>query len=392
MAAAKILPASFLVLVLTMATAMASGAGQLAQKVDASESWLFGFRWRRPVLAGGGYRTVNHSFGSPAISVRHGSVLIATGEGDVAAFGLDDGRTLWVHSGDLDFESEVTLFHDDDGRELALVVSRDGTATAVDVVYGTPRWSVNLGNEVRRAARVSADRFVVSTVRDEIVAFARDGSGVIWTARRPAHTGLGMQLTGIARPVVGDGVVYAAFSDGFVAAFSESDGAQLWARSITTSDPRFSDADADPVLVGDTLVVGSYADGVYGLSKDDGGTRWRTPFERVTGLTATKDLVIAVGAAGQCLGLSPLTGRVQFELNFMPGPVSSPVVLGDLAVFTSATVGLIGVNTRTGKPIQATVVPGGAGGKVAWTGKHLALLSSRGLLYSFGLGQSERIR
>ena len=88
--------------------------GSEPRKVDASETFVFGLRWGRAVVRKGFDRSVVTSFGQPAISPRHQTVVVANGEGDILGLRLSDGLVLWRKHYSLPFEASISLLSETD--------------------------------------------------------------------------------------------------------------------------------------------------------------------------------------------------------------------------------------------------------------------------------------
>ena len=182
------------------------------KRVDASASYVFGLKWREPVVRTGFSRTVLATFGRPAISLRHRLVIVGTGEGDVKALGLDDGEVVWTYHHGAPFEGAVTLF-DVPGAEMAVVGGRDGQLLALRTLDGHLLWKSEIGGDARAPAVRAGELLFVATSTNRVHALELATGKQVWNAGRPAPTGL--TVTGHAQPLVVLDLVVGAFSDGF---------------------------------------------------------------------------------------------------------------------------------------------------------------------------------
>ncbi|MEE8409808.1 MAG: PQQ-binding-like beta-propeller repeat protein, partial [Myxococcota bacterium] len=148
----------------------------------------------------------------------------------------------------------------------------------------------------------------------------------------------------------------------------------------------FVDADADPVLVDGRLFVASYSDGVFALDPKDGQTIWTRTAPAVTSLAGHDDLILAASADGYVWGLSQREGQLVYRTRLPPGPMSRLVVDQNMVVLTAGDAGLIVLDARTGKPLQAMSFGSALNGDPMWDGDDLALLSSTGYLYKLSRG------
>lgn len=363
--------------------------------VDASSGVVFGMEWRRPVVRTGVFRTVGTSFGTPAVSSANRLVIVGTGEGEVLAFGLDDAQVAWEYAHGRPFETHATIvqFAAKQGeapQELAILGSRDGWLLALDVATGTLAWRTSLDGDPRAPAVQVGSRVLVTTAVNKVLLVSlRDGS-ILWTAGRSPPGGL--TIAGNARATVAGDAVYATFSDGYAEAYTLSDGAALWSRPLSLKGGDFVDADADPIVAGNTLFAASYSDGIYALDRTNGQTLWTRSAPAVTSLGAHGDTIVAASADGYVWGLRSADGEMLFRTRVPAGPISRIIVRRDLIVLTAGEAGLIVLDARTGRPLQATAFGGDLAGDPAWSQDDMALLSSAGYLYKLRLGFRGRVR
>lgn len=363
------------------------------REVDASAREVFGLQWWRPIVRTGMFRTVNTTFGRPAVSERHRLVLVGTGEGEVQARRLGDGELVWRYVYGVPFETGATVApasSGEAGAELVLLGARDGNLLALGVRTGELLWQSRLDGEMRAPATLVGGYAVVATSANRVAVVELGTGKVIWSKGRPAPTGL--TIGGHSRPTVQDGVVYAAFSDGYVEAYGLEDGQGLWSRPISMSGGEFLDADADPVLAGGRLFVASYTDGIYALDPANGATIWNRPASAVTSLGAHADYVLAGSSDGWVWSLSRADGSPVFRTRVPQGPMSRMTVDRGIAVMSAGDGSLVVLDASTGKPLQATALLGVAAGDPVWTQEHVALVCSAGYVYALELGAPGRVR
>ena len=132
--------------------------------------------------------------------------------------------------------------------------------------------------------------------------------------------GNGAAETGVRmRPAYADGVLYAASTDGSVAAFDAATGKSLWRQNSRThgwfgwGDKKRPDAfyAGGPAVDGDLLVVGTLDGHVYGLDAKSGEKRWETtlPSEVITAPAIVSGMVVVRTNDGRVYGLDAATGE-----------------------------------------------------------------------------------
>ncbi|MFF8839817.1 PQQ-binding-like beta-propeller repeat protein [Streptomyces sp. NPDC015130] len=265
------------------------------------------------------------------------------------------------------------------GEKVLVCRTTDGRYEALDPASGKKLWEAKVDSESPDESYMS-DRAVFFVARDSTRPTVHDGNVVLVTGRRlqvrDARTGavrwekpaLGPQFVWDTRPLVGDGIVFAAtevaedIQDDQVAltAFSLADGRQLWTKGLTNAEISQAERRAyEPV---------AYAKGVvYALSQ--GGL---VAYEGKTGTllgeadpAARECLDLKVlGGSGYCASsartrnapvtLHALDARTLAARASVPAPLSTvaPAVVGPNAVVTSDK-GVSVLDPRTGRTLAS---------------------------------------
>jgi len=360
------------------------------RRVDASKVAVFGLKWREPVVQTGFFRTVGDSFGRPAISTRHGLVIVGTGEGVVRAVSLALGRPVWAYTHGAPFEASPTVVDGPNGVEMVVIASRDGRLLALSSADGKLLWKVELGAESRAVAVAAGDLLLVATAANRIAALEISSGKPVWNAGRPGPTGL--TVVGHARPLVVGDTVIGAFSDGYVEAYARKDGTRRWSRPLSLRGADFVDADADPVGKGGRVFVASYSDGVYALDLKTGEPAWNRPAPAVKSLALIGDTLVAGSGDGWVWGLAADDGTPRYRTRVSHGLVTRMEAARGLVAFGGGDAGLVVLDGRTGRPLQASNYGSRMHGDPVWVRDDLVLLSSFGYLYCFGYGHRGRVQ
>lgn len=138
----------------------------------------------------------------------------------------------------------------------------------------------------------------------------------VWTAR----VGDGAGDSGVRMgPTIVNGVLYAASTDGEIAAFDAASGKSLWSTKSKTHG-WFGWGDKDrkdafyagaPAVDGDLLAIGTLDGHVYGLDASNGGPRWTADLksEVITAPVIAGELVFVRTQDGRVYGLDRATGE-----------------------------------------------------------------------------------
>lgn len=159
----------------------------------------------------------------PGFSAGH--VFVGTSKGRFYSLRDSDGGEAWHSDVPGEIIGQPVVLED-----LVLFGANDGVLYALDAKTGEPRW---------RYRRDLPDR---------------------------------MTVHGFAAILGADGVVYAAFSDGGVAALKLSSGEPVWVKNLPAHE-RFSDVTALLLLDNQKLVAGVFDGALYSLARD-GQVEW----------------------------------------------------------------------------------------------------------------------
>ncbi|HET6432856.1 outer membrane protein assembly factor BamB [Dyella sp.] len=196
----------------------------------------------------------------------------------------------------------------------------------------------------------------------------------LWTAR----VGDGAGMTGLRmRPVVSDGVLYAASSDGEIAAFDATTGKTVWSTKSSThgwfgwGDKKRKDAfyAGGPAVDGDLLVIGTLDGHVYGVASKDGAPRWEANLksEVVVAPVVVGPLVLVRTQDGRVYGLDRTNGDRRWVYDQGNVPLLSvrgngPLLAANGVVFFGSDDGkLVALRQDTGDKLWEQTLASGEG-------------------------------
>jgi len=164
-----------------------------------------------------------------------------------------------------------------------MLASGDGVVAAMDPVSGRELWRANAGQPI--AAGVGSDGRVaaVVTLRNELVLMSEGRE--LWRTRLNAQA--------FTAPFVAGGRVFVVTADRAVNAFDGTSGRKLWTQH-KPGEPLVLRHSGVLLAVGDTLVVG-LAGRLTGLNPLNGSIRWEAPVAVPRGINDVERLVDLVG-------------------------------------------------------------------------------------------------
>jgi outer membrane protein assembly factor BamB len=230
-----------------------------------------------------------------------------------------------------------------------------------------------------------------------------------------------MEIAGYAGPLVSDGRVFVAFSDGHVAAYDAQSGAERWpaidlsgdAEQVQGDVPRYLDVDTTPVAdtlsVGPVVYVASYAGGVFALDAHTGNRVWAN--DRATGVTdlvlwqqpahaprdgvgpeipARKLLLASSGTSG-LWALATEDGRETWRRTLPDGGVSAPTPISGALLVSTTRYGLFLFSPLDGGVIDGLDLTNGLAMAPAVVGRRAYVMSNTGMLLGIHVDPPARL-
>ena len=283
--------------------------------------------------------------------------------GDRIVIGGRDGR---VHVFDLAGGERSRLALDAPCESGALALSPrlvvltdvEGGLYGVDPAAGVIRWKKTLASVVTGHPVAVDGDFLVQTADNHVYRFSPKGE------KRWSFSGLagGFSLQRGASPLVRDGMVYAVFSNGDVAALHADSGDLAWRRQLLLLNDAMTLSEmktpvADPVIAGDVLVVSFYQGRLTGLSVADGEVRWQRSISLKDTPLVDGGRMFAAASDGRLLALDAATGATLWQRKLDDGELVGPARSGG-RLFAASSTGRVYALDRQGRVLGQASVPG----------------------------------
>ena len=312
--------------------------------------------------------------GGPAVAPDRGTVVVGTRDGAVRAY-RRDGSALWeVKTGG------PILAAPSIAGDTVYVGSGDGKLRAIGLGDGKERWSYDCKEEIGSPPVLAKGVVLFSTHQDTVFAVDAASGGWKWHQRREAKAGF--TIHGVATPAVEGETVYAAWSDGTVAALDLFTGKPRWERKVAPTGA-FQDVDSTPQLRGSRLFVAAYSGAVLALDARTGRVTWEFRVPAPCRLLLGKNVVVAVTAT-EVLGLTIDKGARVWSVPLQGTPTADPVAAGSYVLIPAAT-GLLFLDERTGRRLRVFDPGTGVSSTPAVDGQRLYVLSNGGALFALDL-------
>lgn len=232
------------------------------------------------------------------VTISEGRVFLVCSNSTLQVVDIDDGRTLWTHSG---ITSDALFLGSAAAAVsggLAYVAYPSGEIFALMVETGTPVWES------------SFPKFSLSNAAQD------------FTHPR-------------ASPVVKDGVVYFVAANEQTAAFDVNSGKRVWIKDYGGVQT--------PIVSGNSIFVFNSQSELVCLNRFTGALRWRTVLDKDDrfdwyGMALIKDHLLCISPKGRLSFVSAKTGKIVKVLDGVGSSISvNPVVASSVLFILSGT-------------------------------------------------------
>jgi outer membrane protein assembly factor BamB len=276
------------------------------------------------------------------VAVSGGRVFVTTGYGVLVALDANTGDEVWRADGGAPFHSAPTVAG---GRVYA--ITNDSELIAFDTADGSVQWNHQAIAEPARilsapSVAVSNDSIIAPFASGELVALLAANGRRLWSdaiSRTSSLTSLSAINDIAGRPVVQDGVVYAASHSGMIAAIDLRSGSRIWSRNFASTQT--------PWIAGDVVYAVSTDGVLVALNRESGNAYWVRQLRRFrdeddrSGRVAWQGPIMVGGrlvlanSEGDIVAVSPENGQTVAE-DRVGGPVFIPPIAagGNIYVVT----------------------------------------------------------
>lgn len=260
----------------------------------------------------------------------------------------------------------------------------DGFLYCLNADTGKVNWKYEIKQSRVSRPTISGGRVFITSSDDTLYALDAGTGKWLWNYKR--RTPQTATIHAASTPLVDGNEVIAGMSDGYLIAVSLEEGTLKWERKLQITN-KFTDVDAGPVLVGDTIFQPSYDGALYALKRKGGETVWRFDAGGARTITVDESVIYLPSSNGSVYALSRANAKVLWQFEMDRGVPSQIVVTDRYAIFASSHQYLYVVDKLTGKGLYRYNVGDGAGVSTNPTfdkaTDSLYLLSMAGNLFQF---------
>ena len=267
------------------------------------------------------------------LALEENLLFAASEDGVVTALSTRDGRPVWQVRTEKRIASGPRL-----AGSLLLLGTYDGQVLALDKETGKQVWLERVGSEVLASPVGNATLVVARSHDGKLHAIKPKDGSRLWSFDRSLPL---LTVRGMGAPVMTPNLVVMGLDVGKVIAVSNLDGIPVWEQTLSNAEgkseiERLSDVDAEPLVVGDDVYVGSFSGAFAAISLPSGRVLWKRDLVSVkqAAVDAEHVFVTTRDSAVVCLdrigGIS-LWKQDAFKLRGLTSPLvmQGHVVLGD---------------------------------------------------------------
>ncbi len=207
-------------------------------------------------------------------------VVVTDRDGNISAYDLETGKTLWKTSLDVSVSGGVG------GDDSHLVITgRNGHVILLDA-KGQIIWKVDASSEVLMPAQIAGNLIIIRSVDGRISALSIEDGSEKWTYRRdvPALT-----LRGNSVPIIKQGYIFNGMDSGRLVTLDLLDGRTVFDIAIAVPTgrselERLVDIDGHAEIVKNTLYMASYQGRVVSLDIRRGQMNWSRKLSTYSGV------------------------------------------------------------------------------------------------------------
>jgi len=289
-------------------------AQQTAPVSELEIAWGLDVDQRRPLSP--------YSFARPAVA---GDLIVLAGQDRFAHIYDMQGSEVRRVGLQAASDSGATAMRDD----LVVLSDAQGILYGIDPQAGVILWQWQMPTVMLGQPTRAGDDMLVQTGDNSVYRISARGEK-LWSFSS-AQAGLSMNLS--PSPLVNGDTSYAVLSNGDVVALKSDSGDLIWRRQLLLDNDAVVLSElrtplADPVLVGDVLIVSFYQGDVVALSASDGQQLWQRHLSLKSAPLVVGGRLFVATADSAVLELDAKNGASLWKRQMEAGELVGPALFG----------------------------------------------------------------
>ncbi|HOX44682.1 MAG TPA: PQQ-binding-like beta-propeller repeat protein [Myxococcota bacterium] len=302
--------------------------------------------WRHQLMEASGLPLDYSHHGSPAVDLQGTRVYVGSQSGAFSCLDSQTGKVLWRKLGTGPFDGQPVV-----AGGMVLAGTGGGMLYAFREADGEVLWAHQTTSAIDGRPISAGELVLFTTNSNALTALDLQTGAWRWAYRRDVPAGR-FQIKGSPSPLVLGDHVYLGFSDGYLVKLALADGSVLAARKLSEQSARFTDVDSDPVLVGDSLIVGVFGRGVIGLDPEDLKERWVHEADGPSSFAERNGVLFYSTGDSKVEALNVRDNKVLWRFDAKSGSLTAPIAVGPWLLVTSSEQSLMVLDQSSGQLLQ----------------------------------------
>jgi len=276
-------------------------------------------------------------------AVTREAVFAANGKGKLYRLDRKTGKEIWSVDSGFAITGGVGA-----GDGLVLVGGEKGELAAFDDGNGKLKWQVKVSSDVLSAPRIADGVVVVRTGNQRITGLSAKDGGRLWLYERATPT---LIVRSHASAVIRNGIVYAGFAAGKLAAISLKNGVVVWESAVSqprgnTELERISDITSLPVVDDAQVCAVAFQGRLACFDSAQGSTLWTRDISSDKGLVISGKAIYLTDTDSNVLALDKNSGSSIWKNSQLllrkataPYPMDDYLLVGDFEGYVHALKG-----------------------------------------------------
>ena len=325
---------------------------------------------------------VGEFYNKLAPAVYKGKVYAADSKGLVKALDISNGKEVWHTNVGSELFGGVAA-----ASGLIALGSTEAEVIVLDADSGLEKWRNLVSSEIVAAPVISDGKVLSRTIDGKLFAMDETTGERVWLYDRSVPS---LTLRGTSSISVGRGAAVTGFANGKIALFLIETGQAVWEKRVATATGRSEldrvvDADATPIIIGDTVYAVTFKGNISAFNISDGAVLWQRELSSYQNMSVSGQLISVTDARSNVKVLDRRTGGTLWTQNaLVDRRLTATVSFGDYLVAGAYEGYLHWFDRSDGRLVSRNSLSGG--GIVAdpvVVGDNLYIYSRNGRLYSF---------
>lgn len=318
-------------------------------------------------------------------AIKGNVIYAANANGMVQAFDKVKGRLIWSRQLEHGVISGPTVAN----GYIALGTNRS-TVVMLRQHDGSEIQQLKVSGDALSKSIIMGNKVVIKTIDGYLYAFNLKTGEKLWVTE---HGSPSLILKASSSPVIMGKMALVGFSDGKLDAVDIESGRVVWQRSIAyasgASDvERLVDIDADPIVRGNVVYLGSYQGYIGALSLDNGEFIWRKPGSIYKNMAIDDSTLYITDSDDILWAFNRQNGQVKWkQLAFKARGLTEPVLMKNKIIVGDRTGYLHVLSTQNGEQIARHQLSGSVDIAPAISGNNIYVMTANGKLTHLSVSQ-----